>query len=55
MILITDYRFSVTTLAAMFVNRERELEALESRYGSDQAELVVVTGRRRMVGPADMV
>lgn len=32
----------------MFVNRERELEALESRYTSGRAELVVVTGRRRV-------
>ncbi len=32
----------------MFVNRERELKSLESRYGSDQAEFVLVIGRRRV-------
>jgi len=32
----------------MFVNRERELEALEARYKSDRAEFVVLTGRRRV-------
>ncbi|MCP4656711.1 MAG: ATP-binding protein [bacterium] len=32
----------------MFVNRERELEALEARYRSSQAEFVIVTGRRRI-------
>ena len=32
----------------MFVDRERELEALETRYRSEQAELALVTGRRRV-------
>lgn len=32
----------------MFVDRERELEALESRHGSGRAEFVLVTGRRRV-------
>jgi len=32
----------------MFVDRQRELEALEARYGSDRAEFVIVTGRRRV-------
>ncbi|MFQ6102177.1 MAG: ATP-binding protein [Anaerolineae bacterium] len=32
----------------MFVNRERELEALEARYNSNRAEFVIVTGRRRV-------
>ncbi len=32
----------------MFVDRERELEALETRYRSEQAEFAIVTGRRRV-------
>ena len=32
----------------MFVNRERELEALETRYQSERAELVLLLGRRRV-------
>jgi len=32
----------------MFINRDRELEALEKRYKSDQAEFIVITGRRRV-------
>lgn len=32
----------------MFVNRQRELDALAARYASGRAELVVVTGRRRV-------
>ncbi len=32
----------------MFVNRVSELELLESRYQSDQAELFVLYGRRRI-------
>ncbi len=32
----------------MFVDRERELEALETRYRSEQAEFALVTGRRRV-------
>jgi hypothetical protein len=32
----------------MFVNRQRELEALASRFASGRAEFVVVTGRRRV-------
>ncbi len=32
----------------MFVDRERELAALESRHASGQAEFVIVTGRRRV-------
>ncbi len=32
----------------MFVDRERELEALETRYRSEQAEFALVIGRRRV-------
>ncbi len=32
----------------MFVDRERELESLEARYRSEQAEFALVTGRRRV-------
>lgn len=32
----------------MFVNRQRELNALSARYHSQNAEFVVVTGRRRV-------
>jgi hypothetical protein len=32
----------------MFVNRQRELNALEARYTSKHAEFVIVTGRRRV-------
>ncbi len=32
----------------MFVNRQRELDALAARYASKRAELVIVTGRRRV-------
>lgn len=32
----------------MFLNRERELAALEERYPSGRAELVILTGRRRV-------
>lgn len=32
----------------MFINRDRELDALETRYNSNQAEFVVITGRRRV-------
>jgi hypothetical protein len=32
----------------LFVNRERELRALEARYRSERAELVILTGRRRV-------
>ena len=38
----------------MFINRERELEALERRYQSDQAELYVLYGRRR-VGKTELL
>ena len=38
----------------MFVNRQRELAFLERRYVSDQAELVVLYGRRR-VGKTEML
>lgn len=31
----------------MFINRQQELEFLEERYRSGQAELIIVTGRRR--------
>ncbi|MBI3973009.1 MAG: ATP-binding protein [Chloroflexi bacterium] len=37
-----------------FVDRERELEALERRYASDQAELYVLYGRRR-VGKTELL
>jgi hypothetical protein len=32
----------------MFINRERELAMLETRYGSEQAEFFVLYGRRRI-------
>lgn len=32
----------------MFIDREQELAALESRYTSSQAEFVILTGRRRV-------
>ena len=32
----------------MFVNRERELQVLEERYASGQAELIILYGRRRV-------
>jgi len=32
----------------MFINRQRELEALAARFASGRAEFVVVTGRRRV-------
>ena len=38
----------------MFVNRERELELLEERYGSGRAELFVLYGRRR-VGKTELL
>jgi len=38
----------------MFVNRERELDALETRYASDQAEMFVLYGRRR-VGKTELL
>jgi len=38
----------------MFINRERELEALERRHRSDQAELYVLYGRRR-VGKTELL
>jgi len=38
----------------MFVNRERELAALETCYASDKAELFVVYGRRR-VGKTELL
>lgn len=39
-----NYHFGET----MLINRDRELEALETRYNSDQAELIIITGRRRV-------
>ena len=38
----------------MFINRVRELAFLERRYGTDQAELVVLYGRRR-VGKTELL
>jgi AAA+ ATPase superfamily predicted ATPase len=38
----------------MFVNREREMAALETRYATDRAELFVVYGRRR-VGKTELL
>lgn len=38
----------------MFINRERELDALERSYGSDRAELYVLYGRRR-VGKTELL
>ena len=38
----------------MFVNRERELAALETRYATDQAEMFVLYGRRR-VGKTELL
>lgn len=38
----------------MFIDRQRELEALERRYASDQAELYVLYGRRR-VGKTELL
>jgi len=38
----------------MFVNRKRELEALESSYTSNRAELFVLYGRRR-VGKTELL
>jgi len=38
----------------MFIDRERELAMLEERYGSDQAELFVLYGRRR-VGKTELL
>ncbi len=38
----------------MFVDRVRELEMLEDRYRSDQAELFVLYGRRR-VGKTELL
>lgn len=38
----------------MFVDRERELAMLEERYLSDQAELFVLYGRRR-VGKTELL
>ena len=38
----------------MFVNRQAELQLLEERYGSDQAELFVLYGRRR-VGKTELL
>ena len=32
----------------MFINRERELEGLERRCKSNEAEFVVIYGRRRV-------
>ena len=38
----------------MFINRQRELQSLEDRYASDQAELFVLYGRRR-VGKTELL
>jgi AAA+ ATPase superfamily predicted ATPase len=38
----------------MFVNRDRELKFLEDHYARDQAELVVLYGRRR-VGKTELL
>jgi AAA+ ATPase superfamily predicted ATPase len=38
----------------MFVDRQQELAALESRYHSHQAEFIVLTGRRR-VGKTELL
>lgn len=38
----------------MFINREAELQFLEQHHGSDQAELVVLYGRRR-VGKTELL
>lgn len=38
----------------MFVNRERELDFLEGRFASSEAELIVLFGRRR-VGKTDLL
>ena len=38
----------------MFIGREKELEFLNKRYHSDQAEFIVVYGRRR-VGKTELL
>ena len=38
----------------MFIGREKELEFLNKRYKSDQAEFIVVYGRRR-VGKTELL
>jgi hypothetical protein len=41
-------------LSTRFINRQRELALLERRYATDQAELVVIYGRRR-VGKTELL
>jgi AAA+ ATPase superfamily predicted ATPase len=38
----------------VFINRQAELQTLEKRYASDQAELFVLYGRRR-VGKTELL